>query len=280
MIRYPARAARAIGYLKSHYNDIDVYVEDTSNHNMWLLILRKILPDKKITSVNLLGGRKAVIAACKLDQDNSSRSRIYIIDGDQDFLCGTAKPRLKHLCRIKAYCVENLLIRESPLIQIGLESKPTMDEVKLQSTLDFKRQIEGIHAALHSLFVVYGVASRLTPDLQTIGYSVTNLITQTGGKPQLDRSKVWARVLSLSKEIKARVGLSEFMEIRRQISTRISNLNYDQIISGKSYILPLVLLRFKAIFGYGNTNEAFKVALARFFDPLVEPALVRRLLSL
>jgi hypothetical protein len=85
--RYSPRAVRAIGFLKAAYNDFEIYVEDKTCHNMWLNLIRRCLPpDVRLRSINQVGDRVSVIAACRHDQTNSGRSRLYIIDGDLDQL--------------------------------------------------------------------------------------------------------------------------------------------------------------------------------------------------
>jgi hypothetical protein len=114
MIKYSPRAARAIGLLKSFYNDIEIFVEDNASPNMHLFICRAVLGGRvKLTSVNPLGGRDAVLDACRRDQAVRPGKRLYVIDGDLDLIMGRSKPRLKHLYRFRAYCVENLLIVHS-----------------------------------------------------------------------------------------------------------------------------------------------------------------------
>lgn len=74
MIKYPARAAIALGFLKRSYNDIEVFVEDTACPNMWVRLLEKVIPKgARLSSVNLLGGRDRVIEACALDQNEDGR---------------------------------------------------------------------------------------------------------------------------------------------------------------------------------------------------------------
>ena len=63
MVSYTARAAKALGYLKRRYNDIEVFVEDASNHNMWMRVIQKIVPSTvRLSSINMLGGRKLCVS--------------------------------------------------------------------------------------------------------------------------------------------------------------------------------------------------------------------------
>lgn len=113
MIRYSPRSACAIGHLKRYYNDIEVFVEDTTIRNVWFELIKNMLPHGvKLQSINQLGGRRAVIQACRNDQKESDRKRIYIIDADFDRIRGYRETRLKHLHQLNVYCVENLLLSE------------------------------------------------------------------------------------------------------------------------------------------------------------------------
>ena len=116
-VRYPPSAARALGLLTSHNNDIEIYVEDTSTPNLWVKLLRKYLPPNiRLNDVNVLGSRVTVIQACKLDQQLDGRKKLYIIDGDLELLIGKHRPRLRHLYRLRGYCVENYLMHEDALV--------------------------------------------------------------------------------------------------------------------------------------------------------------------
>jgi hypothetical protein len=114
VVRYPIRAVVALGYLKRPYNQVEIYVEDTTCHNMHLLVFRRLLGDQvKLRSINQVGDRSRVIAACRADQVNDGRKRLYVIDGDFDILLEKRKPRLKYLYRLRAYDIENILMGTS-----------------------------------------------------------------------------------------------------------------------------------------------------------------------
>ena len=88
MILYSKKAKLGYAFLYRHYNDIDVYVEDTTCVAMWENLLAVIIAGRcRLTRVIQLGGRKNVLDACKNDQQPSNRRRIYIIDGDFGRLC-------------------------------------------------------------------------------------------------------------------------------------------------------------------------------------------------
>lgn len=112
MVRYSANSVAALAFLKRPYNDVDIFVEDTTNPNMWLYIARRLLPRGTfITSVNAIGGWREVVNACKLSGRQPERRCLYIIDGDLRLLQNKRAPRLKNLYQLGSYCVENLIIQ-------------------------------------------------------------------------------------------------------------------------------------------------------------------------
>jgi hypothetical protein len=160
MIQYSERAARALSRLKRPYNDIDIFVEDTKNKNMWLELLRAALPRHiKLNIINQLGGREKVLIACRLDQREDGRRKLYIVDGDFDFILGLRKPRLKHLYRLNSYCVENILISRSSLEHVGTACKPDWDAGKVRESFGFDGWNKAVRHSLVKLFSVYGIAS-------------------------------------------------------------------------------------------------------------------------
>lgn len=278
MISYSPRAARALALLKQPYNDVDIFVEDTGNHNMWLLIVRRLLkPGTKIVSVNMLGGRAAVIAACKLDQQNTGRKKLYIVDGDLDFLLGRRKPNLRYLYRLRAYSIENLLIREYPLITVGLETRPTLNENQIQAAIDYANLFSSFDQMLRGLFIAYAVAFSIDNSIKTVGHPVQDLLNNLPAGPALDVAKVRSRTIAIYMAATRASNAAVVRAQRTLVSARCSTMPIDQVASGKDYVLPLVLLPFKRRCGYAHGSEQFKVALAREYDPVADPYFSRRM---
>lgn len=280
MIKYSSKAAQALAYLKRPINDIDIFVEDTGNHNMWLNLIRKFLPNGvKLSSVNLLGGRNNVVDACKLDQIDNGRKKLYIIDGDFDFLHGVKKKKLRHLYRLKAYCIENLLVNEHAMLRISVGLQPTLNENQIINIFNYEKWYADLVKHLVPLFTAYAVARKLTPSVQTVQFSVAGLYTQTTSGPDLDGRKVRARIRALYRLMLAHTDRNSIFSERQTIQNRINILNSDQVISGKDYILPVFWIRLKALMSYKGTFEQLKAQLADGCHAGVEPLLARRIRS-
>src|SRR5579859_6472680 len=125
MIEYPKKALRALAFLFRPYNDVDVYVEDEKCRNLYETLLQRMLGDQaRIERVIQLGGRDEVIKTCSQDQQAGGRCRLYIIDGDFEFVLGMSAPQLKYLYRLQVYCSENLVFSELAAIEVAYESLP------------------------------------------------------------------------------------------------------------------------------------------------------------
>ena len=276
--RYSPRSAKALAFLKSGSNDIDIFVEDTGNHNMWFIALRRMLPsDIKFRSVNLLGGRNAVIEACRLDQVETNKPRLYIVDGDLDFVIGKRGPRLKNLYMLKAYCSENVIITESAILQIAMSAQPTLTPSEILDRLDFEVWYKEIVEKLVSLFILYGLAYQLDPAIQTVGFPIGRLCKQTTRGHEVCGMKTWRRMLEVRRYI-ARHGSSKEISVAwSALQSRIFAIDSKKIVSGKDYILPLLSFRLSRLFGYRAPFEQLKVELAKGWDALNEPDLEKRL---
>jgi hypothetical protein len=278
---YSPRAARALALLKRHYNDVDIFVEDRGNHNMWLLVVRRLLPaGTHISSVNMLGGRDAVEQACRLDQADTGRKKLYITDGDFDWLLGIPKRRLKYMYRLRSYSIEGVLISEASLVQLGLESCPAKNEAQVAADLNFTGLEAEATTGFKGLFVAYAVAHRLARRIRTVGYPVGNLFLSAKTGPTICALKVFNRARSVYGQAVRLSNLVAVRTLRSTVIARARALSVQQSVSGKDYLLPFVMKRFKAACGYNGSPEQFKVALARHFDPAMEPYLARRLRNL
>jgi hypothetical protein len=278
MIKYSPRAAKALGYLKNAYNDVEIYVEDQTCHHMYLLLFRKILPESvRLRSVNQLGNRKAVVEACKRDQDDDGRKRLYIIDGDFDYYHHRSRLRLKHLYRLRAYCVENILIHESAAIAVAAHADTNTAEDVVATRLDFRQWISETTRQLRSLFVIYATAEALSAGVVTVSFAVQRLVQ--GGR--LSASKIRQRMLEVARGVCRKIGLRAYRNQRRAIQKNLAAIQIaaEHLISGKDYLLPLLHRRLRQMFHYHGSLDQLRTHLAENYDPHVETWLRRRLLN-
>ena len=250
--------------------------------NQPLFVLKGILGQGvKIASINQLGGKSEVLKACRLDQSDDGRKKLYIIDGDLDLLTGAPKPRLKYLYRLRAYCFENLIITNRSILELGSETEPNTPPDQLEQRLDFPHWISTTTRGLLSLFILYGVARRLSPTVQTIGFNVHQLCTSTAHGLVLSNEKVRSRMRSLIRKVLQHSNLVSVRAVRKEVQLRASRYNpREYVISGKDYLFPLLRAKLRSEVNCREASDNIKVRLARHYDVAREPFLARRLRSL
>jgi len=236
MLHYPARSAPALGFLRRSANDIDIYVEDAALSDVWLALLRACLPSNvKLTSVNPLGNRSSVLEACRADQQDT-RPRLYVIDGDFDYLLGKGVPRLKNLYRIPATNLEAFVLMTAGLVPLMATMLPAELTADIQRDIRLNLQ-DPWFRHLVRLFAFYAENDRTASGVKTCSFHVQRLRI-TGSNPwQPDLSIIIQRAKMIAQRCKQSVGLgnTRFREIR----SRASQLPVEQVISGKTYLWPL-----------------------------------------
>lgn len=275
---YPAGIAPALGHLHGSRNEIEIFVEDKSAKNVWRELLKRFLPSGvKFDDPIQLGSRDKVLEECRRDQDNDGRKKLYIIDADLDLIKGRPKPRLKHLYRLRSYCIENYLLSEEAILSVAtaLDTNMTLEQAKIE--LDYNGWLEANSELLGKLFVCYASANHLSERHQTIGYSVVRLTQNHPLCDMLCPSKTSTRVFGLYRQVSRDVGVNELRRFRLVALENILKLDPLQFASGKDYLLPLVRFRLRQRFGGQIPEDTTKVLLARSTPRDVDPYLISRL---
>jgi hypothetical protein len=158
-----------------------------------------------------------VIEACRRDQEDDGRKKLYIVDGDFDYLTGKRLPRLKHLYRLKAYCVENLLCHPVCVTSVCCDYDTSVNAENAWQQIEYERLIGRHQLLLRSLYVVYATAQELNVGVETVKYSVYKLMTRSNRLYEFDIKKIWSRIRSVCRACAAAVGLGVFMKKRKQL---------------------------------------------------------------
>lgn len=235
-LRYPLGSYRAIGALKSSANTIEVYVEDSSMIPQWTNYVKKCLPSNaKISSVNAVGNRDDVIDLCRNDQADDARKRIYIIDGDLDFLTGKSSPRLKYLHRIPYTNLESAALDGNAIADICAMSS---GKTKSDELSDFENYFErqwGVPSV--SIGIFFAINCIFNLGVKTCSCHVTNFSNLQNGLHNSDRSKIIKKLNEIRKLSRRKSGVTKQA---KRVRKRALNLPYQKILSGKMMILPIV----------------------------------------
>lgn len=212
------------------------------------------------------GGKDAVLAACREDDPNDTRHRLYIVDGDLGLLLGTSES-LPKLFTLPVYCIENLLIDHSAALTILYEEDKELEVAELEKALDFATWVAVNDSLLLKLFIEYALIQVFLPQTTSVGHPVNRLVSRADGCVDID--KINARIEELRSQMIRAVGRTAYESARAAIAERVTSLGRDASLiacSGKDYLFPLFNLRMRSVTRISCTRESFKLRLARLCD--------------
>lgn len=260
---YAAKSAKSIFY--EDVNDIDIFIEDTTVGfiKIYTKIFSRLLKDEyRISNVFPLGGRKQVISECEKSQGSSSRPSLYIIDGDLHLLTCEPKLTLPGLYILPFYCIENILVDENAILKVLDEEDINTLTEQLADLFNFDEWVSNNCYPLLNLFIEYATSFTLCPDIKTIKFPINNLVSSNKGV--IDELKVERRIQEIKNIILSRHDILKYEKLRKQIASQITFCSDDflRFISGKDFLLPLIITRLKSIVKTKISNINFKLRLA------------------
>ena len=267
MIQYSIKALRALPHFFKHYNDIDVYVEDTVTRNFYEVLFNRILDGKaKVTKVFQMGGRAQVIAECRRQQSQLQRATIFVIDGDFELVSGDPAPALDNLYRLSVYCSENLLLCDNAVTELAYETLSNMPKPEVHDIVKFNEFTNSVNRQLQNLFITYATAFKLSSTIETSGFHVYQLCENHSGQPFLDRGKVRRRRKFISNSLKANHSPAVIRKEYEEVKARCKSNDWSalHVVSGKTYLLPLLFSYLRVNANYRGTVDTLKVQLARY----------------
>jgi hypothetical protein len=128
---------------------------------------------------------------------------------------------------------------------------------------------------LIALFAVYIAAHVLDNSIQTTKFNVDQLIERKSGLVSLSDAKLAARIDSIKTKLYKdfpKKQVNEEIRKSKAILTRDS-ISALKLISGKTYLLPLLYHYLRAKAGYSGTLNQLKVRLARYCELDVDKSL-------
>lgn len=277
MLERRADSAWAKAAFFERYNDVDVYVEDSSKETKKLyssLLSRALQGRVRIECVFPLGRRESVVEACRADQAAGDRRRVYIIDADLDLCQGKEALKLDRLYRLPRYCIENFLIDGHAAATVLARESEDKDAEMITAELSFEDWLARNSGPLRRLFVAYGAANGLAPSFRSVGLGYTSLLSDDSGV--VDPLKVEDAILGLKQRVDEVGGEGAFDCAFRSVE-RAHAMKSDRdfvlhFVSGKDYLLPLLRLRMNKVvrfaksFGLLKTNLAGEAAISELRD--------------
>lgn len=262
----PSRSPAALGALDVFYsklNDVNFYVEDSEQENLYYAILKKHFPTLNFSKIFPLGGKSNVLAHAKDPINKITRpKKVYIVDQDFDHLSGAIES-IKNVFYLDRYCIENYLIEEDAIIEVVIENNPRLKSADVVLNLGLVEFLRRTESDLKELFILF-----YSVQLFQLG------IKNCASKPEefCEAKKLWeiaqARVEDYRKLVvsnaippKANPALVDPSTDERLQPARTSNP--EQLISGK-FLLAVIFHYVKSKYSLGSiTFESFVYRVAK-----------------
>jgi len=168
----PSRSADGLAALDifySEFNEINFYVEDIDQENLYEVVLRNLFPAVRIDRIFPLGGKQAVLAhMMSVENAGITAFRAYIVDKDFDDLLGiqVSHPNIFYLDR---FCIENYILEESAIVEVVIESHPKKRRQDIARDLGISDMIEYVLSSLKPLFICFACVQRFKLGLANCG---------------------------------------------------------------------------------------------------------------
>lgn len=160
----PTRSANGMAALDifySEFNEVNFYVEDEEQENLYEEILRKLFTRLTITRIFPLGGKEAVLKHATSSSNNTiKRFRAYIVDRDFDHLLGQLfrHPNVFYLDR---FCIESHLLEPRAIVELVIENHPKRKRADIAEMLSVDAKLPSFYGGLRPLFLLFFCAQRL-----------------------------------------------------------------------------------------------------------------------
>ncbi len=266
MLDLPSRSPDGLAALDIFYedfNDVNFYVEDEEQENLYWEILRKLFSDIRISRIFPLGGKPAVIQHVMSGSSQEIKCfRAYILDRDFDHLLGiqVEHPNVFYL---DSYCIENHLLESAAMVELVIENHPKRRRSDVEANLSLEARIPSFYSSLRPLFTLFFCTQQLN-----LG------VKNCSAKPEAfcEQKQLWelksASVASYRGELLAAAsakGMSSdlFHSQFELASSHVSTASDHELVSGK-FIAAMLFhyLQKKARLG-SITFESFVYRLAK-----------------
>lgn len=255
---------RAYAALWRPYNDIDIYVEDSSLKGLYERLFRRLLNEStRLSALIPLSNRAAILEEARRLRQDRTRIRFFLVDGDFFWSVG-ARTRIPNLYVLPCYSIENFAWH-LPSIKGAAETvAPHMSAIDIDAGLQAD-ELDAIANCLVPVFIAYAISFRLGGSCETVKFSVTRLV-QDGTRSSLCPKKIRSRTRAIFRHLREEFGLDA---VRRERQTTISLLQSREVIpsrfvAGKDYLLGILLSIFHERFGFrGNSRQLLSLILSK-----------------
>lgn len=275
MLEFSKAALQAIPRLFSYRNDVDIYTEDkVADKEFYKALFENLFKGKiKINDVTPLGCKNNVFEAYDNQDKTDKRKRYYIVDGDLDLITGTNRSPEKNLIVLDSYCIENYLIDEVGMTELTYVSNGTTPKEQISKKINFSKWLSYNSIVLCRLFCnlalskQYETGSKIKNANEFIinhGKQRILEVTAVEGYIEEVKQRIIDKLISNGESTPEDIYEAEIKKLTSKWNGTPSNML--KIVSGKSYLLPLLQFRVNYCIGRGKLlipKNSIKLYLAK-----------------
>jgi len=246
MISLSEEPLRLTSTFRAYRNDIDIYTEDNDKDKEFYKVLFKRLLKNEIiiNDITPLGCKDSVIKRCNEEPDNG-RKKIFIVDGDVTFIHGNNIPVHKHLYVLEGYCIENFLIDKETIIHFIYMNCGTKPIEQIESELNYNDWLNKYSTMFIDLFIHFALINYFGGYFTL--FNANKYHVKEGEEMVFKTELVKADILKTKEEILKLVSIEDYNLKYQDLTEKWSHCveNLTTIVSGKDYLIPLLLLKTK-----------------------------------
>ncbi|MGX1323520.1 hypothetical protein AB7M17_006973 [Bradyrhizobium sp. USDA 377] len=262
MAQFSPRSMGAYAAIWRPYNDIDIFVEDSSLRGLYERMFQRMLKGiARVSAVIPLQNRAAVTAEAERLQNDLARRRFFLVDGDFEWSVGKIR-RVRNLYTLRCYSIENIAWSMDTIHSAARLVAPGMTDAEIRGAIT-NAELDAIVRALFPIFVAYSICFRLGSNCETVGFSIVRLI-EDGERTKLCRKKISSRVREIYRHIRLNFGLAALPRERKKVENMLLQRKVEpwQFVAGKGYLLTILLFIFNERLDYkGSLRLLFSLLL-------------------
>jgi hypothetical protein len=262
----------------SQFNDVDFYVEDAWQENLYLCILGRLFPRLKIENIHPLGGKENAIQHARVN--TSRRKSIYLLDKDFDDLLGKLQKQ-DNVFYLEKYCIENFFIEEQAILKFIIAEKPRLKPANVQRQIEFQTRWDDIVRQLANLFALFFIVQKHNIALKSTSQKPDSFCS-AADSCSIDQRRV-SQYASSVRKMAAKQNMNLNLDYELQACSEQFELNkrtgfYGVNVSGE-FMLHLFVNRIAKLFGLDRVPDlqSFAYRLAEKCDFHSLRALRRRM---
>ena len=243
------------------FNDINFYVEDTDQENLYYEILRKLFPEINIKKIFPLNGKPNVVEHAK--KNRNKKKHIYILDLDFDGILNQ-KVDQKNIFYLEKYSIENYLFTIDAVVEVVKEERPKMKDEFIKAKIEFKNFLKECKALFGELLEIFLFIQKFNLGIENVKngcLKYCNLSTKDTCGLRENFNTLLSDVETKFKLVSPKMKLANQLKIVRKFFSNIEKI----LINGPGkYFLIFIKHRIEHLFKIATMNlESFTFRLAK-----------------